>query len=223
MYYALVSNNNIVAGPRMWSWSFFNDYFQQNNLDISQFPRTAPANAVISTTWSLLPVTDPSYPANGVNEPYEQLSGPYWTVYTDHIDGYYTSVPTPLESIKGTLREKAMVSRYNVESIGVTVTVQNTVLTAHSTRDTRDLYLIKSLSIGDSDTINWKFKEQWMTLSKSDLQNIHQTIHTSTQSLYDWEYNVTTQINNANTAADLQAITVLHPKDPFNPQNLRFY
>jgi hypothetical protein len=63
--------------------------------------------------------------------------------------------------------------------------------------------------MAESDTVNWKFPETWLTLTKTDLSLAVQAGAQYIQSCFDWELNITEQIDLAETKEQLLAIVII--------------
>lgn len=202
-------NGQMVVGPRLWSWSMFWDYLDEEKLDSSQLPKSAPDEAIFTDQWSILPTTlSDATPA--LDEPYEQLAGPFWTIYSDYILGQYSSVPCDIEAIKGNLREKIMNNRYVAETAPITYTINGSTVNIDTSRENRNSYFLKSLDMTDTETSSWKFKQGWFDVTKTDFTNINQLIKTQIQTCFDWERQIHQQITNAQTIEELKSINLIY-------------
>lgn len=211
MYYALVIDNNIVLGPRMWSWSAFKDYMEEESIDFSQLPRSAPDQPVVTGIWKILPASSPTMPTS-IDEPYEQLAGPYWTVYENHIEGYYSTAPTLFDTVKGTILGNVAFKRYMLENLELKIEINGVKYTVFTKRgEYRDAYTLKYLQMNDGDQIVWKFPQGFATITKQDLKSIIDLINNHVQSLFDWESEKQALINNATTNDDIRSIDITHP------------
>lgn len=210
--YALVYNDKIEVGPRTWSWPPFKSFLDDNLLDTSALPRTLPDGPIITDTWKILPVEEPSVPT--IFFPYEQPAGPYWTIHEDHITGWYEASPIEIDRVKDHLKGQITANRYEVEVQGIKLTIQGHEVTIDTARGSRDIFFQTYLALGENDIINWKFPEIWITLSKNDLGYIVQSGKDHIQSAFDWEKQKHLEIDAATTREDLEAIVLNHPLQP---------
>jgi len=72
------------------------------------------------------------------------------------------------------------------------------------------------LAIGEN-TINFKFKEGWINLSKADLEYIIQQIDFAVQEAFDWELSKTNEINACKTHEEINNIVLVKVKPPELP------
>lgn len=209
MYYSLVRNNKIEVGPRIWSWSVFFDYLSDESLPTTDLPKSAPDQPIVTDEWKILPTSAPTMP-DWIDEPYEQLAGPFWTVHDDHVTGYYSTAPVDIEAVKGVLREKVSNNRYKVETSEFDYTIGSDTVTVDASRENRNNYFIKSLELNDGESILWKFRQGWFNTSKTDFYNINQILKIQIQSSFDWENQVHQQIGNSQTIEELKSIELRH-------------
>ena len=62
--------------------------------------------------------------------------------------------------------------------------------------------------MGDADTVNWKFPETWLTLTKQDLGLCVTAATQYVQECFDWELNKSEEIDNSETKQELLAIII---------------
>ena len=95
------------------------------------------------------------------------------------------------------------VKRYVKEVAGTKATVQNTEVTVDTSREGRNVFVQKYSLMKTGDTVNWKFPEGWLTLTKIELGTIVTAGQTHIQSFFDWEKDYSDQIDAAQTKQDL--------------------
>lgn len=210
--FALVYNGKIEVGPRDWSWPPFKSFLDDNILDTSALPRTVPNGPIVTDTWKILPVEAPSMPT--IVAPYEQPAGPYWTIHEDHITGEYQVAPINMEVVKSQLKATVTANRYEVEVQGILLTIQGQQVTIDTARGSRDIFFQTYLALGEAETVNWKFPETWLELTKLDLGLIVQSGKAHIQSTFDWEKDKLLEIDAATTREELEALTLRHPSQP---------
>jgi len=155
-------------------------------------------------------ITIPSH-----NEKIETYHGPYWNFENkDLAVGTYEIKEKQLGSIRELLINDAAAERYRREVAGTTTEIQGTTVTLDTSRDGRNIFLQKYTLMGDdADTVNWKFPEGWLTLTKSDLGNAVAAGETHIQSAFDWEKAKVEEIEAAADAAALDAIVIVEPQE----------
>jgi hypothetical protein len=219
MYYSLIRNNKIELGPRIWSWSAFYDYLIEESLDTSTLPKTAPDQPIVTDDWKILPTAAPTMP-NNMNEPFEQLAGPFWTINENDVTGYYDVAPVDIDAIKGILRAKVADNRYKLEIKEFNYNLNGNNVTVNTNREVRNNYFMKYLELDSDETIQWKFNQGWFETSKNDFKNINIMLKNQIQASFDWELQVNQQIDNCTSVDQLKLIETRHssqiPSDPLH-------
>ena len=109
---------------------------------------------------------------------------------------------------KYNLKQLAAQERYKKEILGTTATIQSQSLTIDTSRGARDIFVQTYLLMGDADTVNWKFPETWLTLTKQDLGLCVTAATQYVQECFDWELNKSEEIDNSETKQELLAIII---------------
>lgn len=214
--YVLTINDKVVLGPINWNSKMFNSEIEEaTGVDPKLFPsdeNNVPLNLDNGVQIRKCIEVRPS-----LNSKIEMFNGPFWT-YTDTLGiATYTVNFKPLDLIKGDLKNVAAAERYKKEIAGVTATIQNQEVTIDTARGVRDIFVQKFLLMGDTDTVQWKFPEGWLNLTKSDLGLIVQTGANYIQEQFEWEQLIVNQIDAATTPQELDAIVIVEPVDPTAP------
>ncbi len=207
--YALIQNNQIKVGPRDWRYYFFKQYLDTNNLDSSSLPINEPKDKkVITSDWKIIPVTELDIPS--YEQPFEQLAGPYWTLYDEYITGSYTVVDCPIDSIKNKLKETITNNRYNVEIGGCPFTFPDgTQVTLYTTREDRNVYLQAYQIMTEGQSIVFKFEGAvFKSVTKDELGMIVATGAAHIQTAFDWESQKYAEIDACNTIEELRAVNL---------------
>lgn len=221
MLYALVVNDIIEVGPRSWHYMMFKDHLEDENLDTTNLPRKASNEPILTDTWKLLPVIEPT-PID-LDLPYEQHAGPFWTINANNvITGVWDKAPVPLHMSKSKLKETITNNRYIVEVMGTKITLNDQSYSLDTSREGRKVYTETYTAMNDTDTVNWKFPEGWATLSKADFQNIITTINTYVQNAFEWEKQKLDEIESKTTVEELKTVVLTNPNqpEPFNFLNV---
>lgn len=208
--YGLIHNNKIRVGPRNWSYTFFKNYLEKNNLDYSNVPFNEPENSIIENDFKILKVSELIIPT--YNSLFEQLAGPYWTIDENNITGYYDVVDSDINLIKNHMKEIIAANRYEVEIDGIDFTFSdNTVVGIYTSRDDRSVYLDALLVMSDTDTIDFKFKNnKFKTVTKSDLQSIVGIGSMHIKNVFGWESEKCNDIDSASDISALKLIELRH-------------
>jgi len=206
--YVLVSNNSVINGPRGWNYySFQSTITDDLGLDF-QLNRDDPGGpVVIDANNSILPAIV-EYPPH--NPKIQYCHGPFWDFSNNVATASYQVLDSDLNWVKGALKPIVAANRYNKEISGTTATVQNTTVTIDTSRDGRNIFIQKYLLMGDNDTVQWKFPEAWLTLTKADLGNVVAAGATYIQNQFTWEVNKAAEIDACQSLAEVDAV-VLEP------------
>jgi len=138
----------------------------------------------------------------------EYLRGPLFDTSKDPVEISYELQDHPIEQARKHYKEVSAATRYEKEIAGTTATIQNNEVSISTSRDERNVHSQKYLSMSDTDTVNWKFPECWIELSKDDLKLVVDTVENHVQSVFDEEKSVNDTIDAATTKEELQSITI---------------
>jgi hypothetical protein len=204
--YAVIYDNKVLVGPMNWNRGMFQGALERKGIQYP-LPRTAPNNLplTINEHAKIMRVDEIRPQMNPLVEFYY---GPLWDITEEAAIANYEVHDSPIESMRYNLKQVAAQARYNKEVLGTTVTIQEQTVTIDTNRGARDIFVQKYLLMADSDLVNWKFPETWLTLTKQDLSLAVQAGAQYIQSCFDWELNITEQIDLAETKEQLLAITV---------------
>lgn len=207
--YGLIYNNNIEVGPRQWSYSFFKEFLEDEGLDWSTLPRLAPEDGrVITEQWKILPVTELTQPS--LDEPFEQLAGPYWTIHDDYITGRFEAAPNTIEMVKSKFKEIVTNNRYTVEVGGTKfIFADGTEVSLYTTREDRNVYLQAYQILDDGASVIFKFPNAvFKTVSKTELGQIVNAVATHIQTAFTWESDKYVEIDSCVTMDDLRNVNL---------------
>jgi hypothetical protein len=212
MLYAVVHKSRVVAGPMAWNQKFFTTVLKLRHRIEANIPGRPPTGMpwVIDDQTSVHEVEEIRPPMDALTE---FLQGPTWDFSQPVIVGTYEAVPQPMESARNNFRAIAMEERYRRETGGVKVTIQGRELTADTSREGRHIFIQKFLLMREIDTVNWKFPEGWITLTKAELGAVVQAGASHIQASFDWEKQINSQIDAAQNGAELYAIEIVPPRE----------
>jgi hypothetical protein len=155
------------------------------------------------------------------NERIETYHGPYWNFENkDLAVGTYEIKYKTLGSIRELLRNEAAAERYRREVAGTKTTIQDLEVTLDTSRDGRNVFIQKYTLMGENDTVNWKFPEGWLTLTKVELGAAVSAGAAHIQGSFDWEKAKIEEIEAAETAEALDAIVIVEPQEEPSEQSL---
>lgn len=204
--YAVIYDNRVLVGPMNWNRGMFQGALERKGIQYP-LPRTAPDNLPLTINeHAKIMRVDEIRPA--MNPLVEFYYGPLWDITEETAIANYEVHDSPIESMRYNLKQVAAQERYKREVLGTTTTIQDQTITIDTNRGARDIFVQKYLLMSDSDLVNWKFPEGWLTLTKQDLGLAVQASAQYIQSCFDWELNIAEQIDLAQTKQDLLAIII---------------
>jgi hypothetical protein len=213
MLYVLIDGQYVVNGPREWNAISFqntlsDDYeinyvLPQQKIDIEPI--------IISDTLRILgaSLTYPNY-----NQKIEYCDGPYWTYDNDFAAGTFEVKDQPIDFVKSTLKGIVSSNRYNKEISGASANVQNTIVSVDTSRINRNTYINAYNLMGDTDTINWKFTEGWLVLTKEDMLVVVSAGADYINAQFAWESSKVQEIDNCTTLEELNNVDLGYPVPP---------
>jgi hypothetical protein len=204
--YVLVHNGFVINGPRAWNYRSFESSLEEECEISYKLPMSKSDEEIISidenTKIYAAELVYPNY-----NPKIEYPHGPFWDFSSGKAIGTFQVLETPIDSIKNTLKAQVADIRWRKETSGKKIIIQGTEVFISTSRDQRINYSQKYLLMAESDTVQWKFNEGWLTLSKTELGQIVSAIDSHVESAFTWEGNKNTQ-DACNTAAELDALNL---------------
>jgi hypothetical protein len=212
--YAVVYDNRILVGPMDWNRAMFQGALEKKGIK-QLLPRVAPETLplIIDEHAKIMSVEEIKPELNALVEYYY---GPLWDITETKAIANYEIHDTPIESARYNLKQLTADERYKKEIKGTTVTIHDHIVSIDTNRGARDIFVQKYLLMGNDDTVNWKFPETWLTLSKDDLGLCVAAGAQHIQECFDWELNISEQIDQAETKEQLLAIEIVEQPEPRN-------
>jgi hypothetical protein len=219
--YAIVHKNFVICTQPNWNTRVFtNILFDECNIekrvsfsDEGLVPWTLDENTKILKIIDQRPEFNPKI---------EWLDGPNYVVIESFVATNYFVKPLDLSIAKGNLINQLPALRYEREKKSVDITLQDLKITLPTDRETRAVFTNKLLAIGEN-SINFKFQEGWLNLSKADLEFIVQQIDVTVQETFDWELSKMNEINACKNLEEIKKIELVKQPKIFvpepNPQN----
>ena len=205
--YVLVHKERVLVGPRDWNRPMFEGALEKLKIQV-MLPRRDPQNLPFI-------IDEDTYITNAAivipphNERIETYHGPYWNFENRSLAvGTYEIKDKQIGSIRELLRNEAAAERYRREVAGTAMDLKGTTVTLDTSRDGRNVFIQKYTLMGESDTVNWKFPEGWLTLTKAELGSVVAAGAAYIQAQFDWEMAKVAEIQAANTTAALDAIVI---------------
>lgn len=209
MQYILVQNQQqIFLGPIDWKQRFiqseFDDMYDQGEISFKYIvPPIEQGYINVGEGFEIFPIIDASLP--DCDPLYEDLIGPFYTYANNEATATYDKQDRPLHFIQNSLKDISAAKRYLDENTTITVNTSAGSINVSSDRTSRLQYMNLLHSMG-SDMINFKTNSGFVSLSNADIQLIIDSIHNYVQEKYNWEMDITNQIDNCSNISDLQNI-----------------
>lgn len=204
--YILQYKNRVIAGPRDWHAGMFKFALESVGIDTTvpgvapeQLPLVINADAKIQECVLVYPE---------YNKKIQYAHGPFWDFSKDVAIGTFEVKENSIEAIRNDLKAIVAAERYKNETAGTKITVQNKEVTIDTTRGARDIFAQKYLLMADNETVNWKFPEGWLTLTKAELGAVVNMAVAHIQNEFNWEKTKVEAIEAAATSAELDAIAL---------------
>ena len=206
------STDQLILGPIAWKPRYIqemiNDEFELDvklsNSDEQIIPFNITPDIRVRKVLEIKPIINPLI---------EQYDGPFWSYTDDLATANYVPSFKNVDYVREQVKEVLKQKRYEKECAGTKVAIQNQEVTVETDRDTRNIFVQAFLIIGDNETRNWKFKEGWLNLTKTDLQTIVTAGAAYIQSQFDWESSLIEQIN----ISDLNQLVTIYDELTFVP------
>jgi hypothetical protein len=214
--HALIHKNQVLSGPRGWDRAFFTFLLNAQNINSDKpIPRAAIDNEpyIIDEDTKIVPVEIVQEVLNPLVQYYQ---GPTWELLEEKALAHYEVIDTPVVFARSNFKDLVAAKRYEKETKGIKTTIQTLEVSLDTSRDGRNIFLQKHSSMQDGTTVNWKFPEGWLTLTKAELGECVDVGAAYIQSCFDWEKNYDDRINAATTKEELLQIEQ-DIKDEHNP------
>lgn len=211
MLYAIVHKGRVIVGPLAWAQKYFTDVLRIRHRITANIPGQAPEEMpyIVDADTSIHNVIDNQQSFDAMTQ---YLYGPLWDLSSDVVVANYEVRDQEIADARNNFRAVAAFERYKKEITGAKVTIQGLEVSVDTSRDGRNIFVQKYTLMYDSDTVNWKFPEGWLTLTKSDLGAAVQAGVEHVQGAFNWEKGIDDQINAAQTAQELHAIPIVEPE-----------
>jgi hypothetical protein len=211
--FVIVNKGYVVLGPKPWNKLMFQEVLLEEceveyTLD-TRNPDNTPI--IVDENTSILPVVGLEQP--DFNSKIQRLDGPYWNFSDTNAEMYFTAGDLPVEAVKNQLKEVITNRRYGYETRGVKITIQGTEVTVDTARGSRDIFFTAYQSIGENDTINWKFPEGFFAVNKTELGLAVSVGKDHIQNSFNWEMTKSAEIDACVTLAELDAVVLDTPEE----------
>lgn len=200
------SYDQLILGPIDWRPGYMAAIIQQD-LDLDTPPKILQSDRD-RVPYDILPnvrVRRVNELKPEINTRIQDYNGPFWNYAGDIANAMYYPVDKPMHVVKNDLKNISASARYEKETSGITVNIDNTDIFISTKRDERKIYFEKLVAIGDEHIV-WKFGNNFLDINKSDLQKIVAAIDTHVQNSFNWEINKNKEIDACTSLAELDAI-----------------
>jgi len=211
MKYLLVQNKTtVLLGPIEWRPRFI----QSELNDLFDAGEKATAYTISPTETGYIDCNDgfeifPIASSEGsAHDPiYEQLAGPFYTYDNNVASEVYNVLDRDISHVKESLKQVAKLERQRKQLLGTTLNIGGTDVTLATDADELANFVSLLASIG-VDSVNWKFKEGFITLTKANVQSIVDAIRSHIQTQFDWEKTIGETIETATELSSLKSLTI---------------
>lgn len=201
--YVLVENRQIIhLGPMGWKPRMFQSELQDLEVDFT-LPPAEPGYLQINESIEIFPVAMDYIDYNPL---FDELVGPFWRYEDNVAHGYYTKQDGNIDSIKGNMKNIVAGLRYNKEQTPFQYTIQGQTVTVDASRENRNVFVQKYQFMTDTDTVDWKFPETWLTLTKPELGELVNAGATYIQEQFNWEKGYVDRIEAVTSIDELKFI-----------------
>jgi len=211
--FVIVNKGYVILGPKPWNKLMFQEVLLEECEVEYTLETKNPNNTpiIVDENTSILPVI--GLPEPSFNSKIQRLDGPYWNFSDTQAEMYFTAGDLPVDAVKNKLKEVAINNRYTYETRGVKITIQGTEVTVDTARGSRDIFFDAYMSIGESETINWKFPEGFFAVNKTELGLAVSAGKSHIQNAFDWEMAKTVEIDACTTLAELNVVVLDTPSE----------
>lgn len=200
--YALVHKNKVISGPRSWNRAFFEFILKRKKIESGTIPKN-PTETLPYQIDAETYIMSATVVKAELNPFIQHHRGPLWEIQGDTAIATYEAVDTELEFAKSNYKNFLAATRYEKEVAGTTVTVQDREVSVDTSREGKVAFYQHYSVMGKDDTVDWKFSEGWLTLSKTEFGIVVQAITDHVQSAFGWEKEISEQIDGETVLEDL--------------------
>ena len=210
--FIITHNKQVVAGPMAWNKFRFegliNDDLEELELDNVSLPVKNEPETYVKVSdsveiWPVVGTPDPVF-----NSKIQMLHGPFYAFENGVASSSYEVQDLAVDAVKNMLGAVVTANRYNYEVAGVKVTIQETEVTVDTSRDGRNMFVQAYTLMAEDATVQWKFPEAWLTLTKPELGIAVQAGATHVQTQFAWESSKLIELNACTTLVELDAVVL---------------
>lgn len=205
--YCLLENNFLVSGPYPWNMRLFQADLQDEYGISYPLPikPTEVTKFIINDSLKLLPVSR-EYNSSEFDASIHDRVGPYVEFEGEELVLRYDIIDKDVNSVRAVLKAVLASNRYNFETAGIIVNIQNQDILVPTDRENRNIFA-QALALNIFNQ-QWKFGDVWLTLDEDSLKTVCTAIITHIQAAFDWEKMKISELDNAGTVAALNEISI---------------
>jgi hypothetical protein len=208
MTYAIVHKNRVIVGPMLWAQKYFTDVLKIRHKITANIPGKEPNELpfVINDNTKIHRAIDNK---PDVNNMIHCVHGPFWDLSGDVAIANYEIRDLPIETARNNFRQVLAAERYKREVAGIKTIVQGLEISLSTSREYINIFVQKLLLMSDDEIVSWKFPEGWLVLTKQDLAHIVQTGARHIQNSFDWEREMSYQIDTCTSLEKLLLLPII--------------
>lgn len=185
MEYVVLHQGRVIWGPREWnplSIEAAIEYVNKQDVMIGVEPITGVFEQDQNfTILRVETINTPQY-----DPLFEALEGPHY--HHDVPNGItnitWSVVPDHLPYILGRIKQQVEAKRYQRETEGVDININDTVYKFPTDREQRNRLIIQSVS---GEPVCWKISGTWIDLTADQIQGVVKQINQHVQKWFNWE------------------------------------
>lgn len=217
MNYVVKYKDRVVLGIIPWNNKYIMDVMRIRHNELIEIPSIEPEESkfplVVNQDITIYPAEEDR--PGAINPLIEFYQGPTWEFLENKVIAHYQVLPLDLNSVKQNYKAKAAFLRYKKEIVGTKINLDGIEYTVETNRESRSKYVERLTSMGET-SINFKFQEGWVSLTKENMQSVVAAIESHVQSCFNEEYAFNVTIDAAQTTEELLAIEALNKLPGFD-------
>ena len=205
--FIIIHDNQVVLGPMRWNRFRFENFLEEEHeISTTLQDKNENSPVIVSDICKILPIAVTAYPEH--NPKIEMLHGPFWDITDELATSSYQVVSMPVDAVKNQLKALTSTERNSREAKWITQTIQGQSIKIDTSKENRNSLIQKLVAITESDTVNWKFGAQFLTLTYNEIKDLISALDAHIQTQFDWQLNKIAEIEACETLSELDAIVI---------------
>ena len=204
MEYVVLHQGRVIWGPREWnplSIEAAIEYVNRQDVMIGAEPITGVFDQDQNfTILRVETINTPQY-----DPLFEVLEGPHY--HHDVPNGItniaWNVVPDHLPYILGRIKQQVEAKRYQRETEGVDISINDTAYKFPTDREQRNRLIIQSVS---GEPVCWKISGTWIDLTAEQIQDVVKQINQHVQKWFNWERTKVELIESCSTVEQVKQL-----------------